>query len=143
MTTTANQPIINALTIDVEDYFQVSAFSKVISPQTWDQYECRVCQNTYRLLKLLEKHEVKATFFVLGWVAERFPELVQDIWADGHEIGCHGYWHQLIYNLTPDEFLADLRKATFMIEDVIGQKIESFRAPSFSIVKKSIWSTLR
>ncbi len=132
--------IINALSIDVEDYYQVSAFEDVVKRDAWDDYESRVCQNTYRLLQLLEKHDAKATFFVLGWVAQRFPELVQNIFAEGHEIGCHGYWHQLIYHLTPDQFQTDLRMATSIIEDASGHKVESYRAPSFSIVEQSLWA---
>ena len=125
---------------NVEDYYQVSAFADVVKRDAWDDYESRVCQNTYRLLQLLEEHDAKATFFVLGWVAQRFPELVQNIFAEGHEIGCHGYWHQLIYHLTPDQFQTDLRMATTIIEDASGHKVESYRAPSFSIVEQSLWA---
>ncbi|MBU4400362.1 MAG: polysaccharide deacetylase family protein, partial [Planctomycetes bacterium] len=100
--------ILNAFTVDVEDYFQVSAFEKHIPRDQWDRWESRVSANTHRVLELLDRHCVRATFFVLGWNAERHPELVREIHACGHEIGSHGYWHRLIYQQTPAEFRADL-----------------------------------
>ena len=97
-------PILNALTVDVEDYFQVSAFAASIDRRDWDKHPLRVENNTRRLLDLLDEREVKATFFVLGWVAERAANLVREIAARGHEVACHGYSHQLVYNQTPDIF---------------------------------------
>ena len=96
--------MLNAFTVDVEDYYHVSAFARYVDRRRWDDYESRVVPSTRRILELLDAHGVRGTFFVLGWVAERFPGLVRDIHARGHEIGSHGYWHQLIYNQSPDEF---------------------------------------
>jgi len=132
--------MVNALTVDVEDYFQVSAFEDVVKRSDWDHQESRVCQNTYRILDLFDEYEAQGTFFVLGWVAEKFPKLVTEISTRGHEIGCHTYWHRLIYNMTPDEFREDLRQATQTIEDILGKKVDSFRAPSFSIIERSLWA---
>lgn len=134
------EPILNALTIDVEDYFQVSAFESIVNRRDWDHYESRVCQNTYRILDLFEEQEAQGTFFVLGWVAKKFPKLVRDIASRGHEVGCHSYWHRLIYQMTPKEFREDLRQATQTLEDLVGHEINSFRAPSFSIVEDSLWA---
>ena len=102
---------VNYLTIDVEDYFQVAAFEKVISPSTWQNYPSRVEQNTRKILDLFDIHGVKGTFFIVGWTAERFPGLVKDIVERGHEIACHSYLHQKIYNQTPEEFRQDTKKA--------------------------------
>ncbi|HUG92487.1 MAG TPA: XrtA system polysaccharide deacetylase [Planctomycetaceae bacterium] len=132
--------VTNAFTVDVEDYFQVQAFAGRIDRRTWDDYPSRVVPNTHRVLKLLETHQVRGTFFVLGWVAERFPELVRDIQRAGHEIGCHTYWHRLIYEQTPEEFRDDLRRATRTLADITGESIVAFRAPCFSIVEKSLWA---
>ncbi|HBH51448.1 MAG TPA: polysaccharide deacetylase family protein [Planctomycetaceae bacterium] len=131
---------LNGFTIDVEDYFQVGAFAGEISPKTWDQYESRVVANTERILQMLDQHQTRATFFILGWVAERYPELVRRIDRGGHEIGSHSYWHQLIYEQTPDVFREDLRQSCDCLEQLIGRKIRLFRAPSFSIVNQSLWS---
>jgi len=132
--------ISNALTIDVEDYFQVSGFERDISRDSWDQYPSRVVQNTRRILSLLEYREIKATFFVLGWVADRFPELVHDIDKSGHEIGSHSYWHRLVYNLDPEEFREDLRRSRDVLQAITGKPVTSYRAPSFSITSKSLWA---
>ena len=132
--------VTNAISIDVEDYFQVSGFEKSVSRNDWDQYPSRVVQNTRRLLAILECHEVRATFFVLGWVAEKYPFLVKEICALGHEIGSHSYWHRLIYEMTPEEFRADLRRSIDILQDISGQKVSSFRAPSFSITDRSLWA---
>ena len=133
-------PVLNAFTVDVEDYFQVSAFEKDVSRHDWDRYDCRVVENTQRMLELLDRHGVRATFFVLGWIAERYPELVQQIHAAGHEIGSHGYWHRLIYEQTPEEFRDDLCRSRDILMDIIGQRIEAYRAPSFSVTKQSLWA---
>jgi polysaccharide deacetylase family protein (PEP-CTERM system associated) len=132
--------IVNAFTIDVEDYYQVSGFEDFISRDRWAQYESRVASNTGRMLSLLDRHGVKATFFVLGWVGNRYPQLVRDIHKAGHEIASHGYWHRLIYNQTPDEFRNDIRLSRKVLEDIIGQRVFIYRAPSFSITKRSSWA---
>lgn len=134
------QDRLHAFTVDVEDYFQVSAFERFIDRRTWDDYESRVVANTHRILKLMSRHGVHGTFFVLGWVAHKFPQLVKDIRQDGHEIGSHSYWHRLIYELTPEEFAADLRQSRAALEDVLGEPVRAFRAPSFSITKQSLWA---
>ena len=126
-------------TVDVEDYFQVSAFASVIRPEDWDHYECRVEQSTRSILELAAKHSTRGTFFVLGWIAERYPQLVREIQTAGHEIGCHSYWHQLVYELGPEQFRADLVKARDTLEDITGNRVRLFRAPSFSITWQSLW----
>ena len=130
----------NILTIDVEDYFQVSGFEDVIPRSSWDQLESRVEQNTDRLLELLAEFGVRATFFVLGWTAERHPALVRRIQGAGHELGCHSYSHRLIYRLNRKDFREDTRRAKGLIEDLTGTKVTGYRAPSFSITRKSLWA---
>ena len=132
--------MLNALTIDVEDYFQVEAFARQIDPKTWDSYPRRVEKNTDRILALLEQRGVRATFFVLGWVAEKYPALVKRIQGLGHEIGCHSYGHQAIYNGTYEDFERDLRRAKSVIENVTGRALKSYRAPSFSITSRTMWA---
>jgi polysaccharide deacetylase family protein (PEP-CTERM system associated) len=132
--------LCNAFTVDVEDYFQVSGFERQIPRSQWGSYESRVVENTRRVLRLLERHQVRATFFVLGWVAERYPGLVREIHRRGHEIGSHSYWHRLIYQQTPEEFRADLRRSRDVIEDAIGEPVTAYRAPSFSITASSLWA---
>lgn len=132
--------MINALTIDVEDYFHVTAFEKQIRPDTWDRHPLRVEDNTLRILDMLDEFAMKATFFVLGWVAERLPGLVREIQRRGHEIACHGYGHQLVYRLTPQEFRADISRAKKLLEDICGERVCGYRAPSYSITAKSLWA---
>ena len=132
--------IKNYLTVDVEDYFQVSAFEKIVGPDKWHHHTPRVVENTNKILDLFDTHKVKATFFVLGWIAEKFPDLVKKIDKNGHEIACHSYHHQLVYNLTPDEFKTDTLKAKNILEQITGKKIKGYRAPSYSITKKSLWA---
>lgn len=132
--------IVNAMTVDVEDYFQVSAFDAVVSRAAWDQVETRVVANTSRLIDLFEQAGVKATFFVLGWVAERFPSLIRRLADRGHEVASHGYHHQLAYMLTPQQFREDVRSAKMALEDAIGAPVRGFRAPSYSIVESSLWA---
>ena len=132
--------MVNALTIDVEDYFHVQAFAGIIAPDHWRHYPLRVERNTYRLLELLERRHARSTFFVLGWVAERCPTLLQDIFSAGHEIGSHGYGHQMITCDDQKAFRADLSRATSVIEDKIGTKLRCFRAPSYSITAKTLWA---
>ena len=136
---TSNQ-MLNAFTVDVEDYFQVTAFEQDIPRSKWPDFSSRVVQNTQRLLELLDRHRVHGTFYVLGWIAERFPQLVSDIHAAGHEIGSHSYWHHLIYQQTPDEFRDDLRRSRDVLTNIIGEKITCYRAPTFSITRKSWWA---
>ena len=131
---------VNAFTVDVEDYFQVSAFERQIDRGSWEQYPHRVVRNTARILDLLAEHDVRATFYVLGWVADRYPQLVRRIAAEGHELGSHSYWHHLVYSMTPDEFRLDLRRSKEAIEDAAGCRVDSFRAPSFSITARSMWA---
>jgi polysaccharide deacetylase family protein (PEP-CTERM system associated) len=125
--------ITNALTIDVEDYFQVSAFAPHIDRADWDSCECRVERNVARILAMLEEHGVKATFFTLGWIAERYPGVVRDIVSGGHELASHGYGHQRASDLTPDAFSEDIRSAKVLLEDLGGTEVKGYRAPSFSI----------
>jgi len=135
-----NEMVANALTVDVEDYFQVSAFESQVNRDQWDDFECRVEANTDRLLDLFESLGVKGTFFVLGWVADRYPGLVKRIHQAGHELASHGYWHRLIYQQTPDEFREDLRRSIGAIGDVTGVSVTTYRAPSFSITRRSWWA---
>ena len=137
---TQAQQFDGAFTVDVEDYFHVSAFADVISPNDWDHYDCRVVGSTRRILEIAARHATRGTFFVLGWVAERFPELVREIQSAGHEIGCHSHQHQLVYELGPDRFRADLIRARDTLEYIIGEPVRSYRAPSFSITRRSLWA---
>ncbi len=132
--------ILNAFTVDVEDYYHVSAFSQKISHAEWDHFPSRVVDNTHRLLKILERHSVQGTFFVLGWVARKFPKLVREIQQGGHEIGCHSFWHRLIYDMHPDEFRMDLRESRDELEQIVGTPVLAHRAPSFSITSRSLWA---
>ncbi|WP_131111391.1 XrtA system polysaccharide deacetylase [Sulfuricystis thermophila] len=124
---------INALTIDVEDYFQVSAFAPYIDRGEWDQRECRVERNVARILALLDRHNVKATFFTLGWIAERHPGVVREIVANGHELASHGYGHERANRLSREAFADDVLRAKGILEDLSGQEVKGYRAPSFSI----------
>jgi len=132
--------IVNAMTCDVEDYFQVSAFDAVVPRSHWETLPSRVVPNTERLLGIFEESGVTATFFLLGWVAERFPSLVKDIAARGHEVASHGYGHRLVYDQTPDAFREDVRRAKAIIEDRSGQEVRGYRAPSYSITQRSLWA---
>jgi polysaccharide deacetylase family protein (PEP-CTERM system associated) len=131
---------LNALTVDVEDYFHVSAFTDVVPRSQWDHLESRVCRNTERILDILSDAGVRATFFVLGWVAERHPDLVRRIHAAGHELASHSYEHRLVYDLTPNAFRQDLRRAKQAIEQASGVTVAGYRAPSFSITQASLWA---
>lgn len=133
-------PIVNAMTIDVEDYFQVSAFAPHIRRSEWDTMPCRVEQNVDRILQLLEDAEVHATFFTLGWVAERYPDLVRRISSAGHELASHGFAHQRATDQDPDAFLADIRLAKAVLEDISGCAVHGYRAPSFSVGPKNPWA---
>ena len=126
--------------VDVEDYFQVSAFEKIAPTSSWDGFPSRVERNTYRLIDLLAQHHASATFFTLGWVAERFPALVRAIVSAGHEVASHSYWHRRVTTLTPNAFRADLRQSKSVLEQLCGQPVIGYRAPSFSIVPGVEWA---
>ncbi len=132
--------IRNALTVDVEDYFHVSAFAGKINREDWGAYESRIERNTCRLLDLFDKRRQKSTFFVLGWVAERYPGLVKNIASGGHEVACHGYSHELIYNQTPEIFRQDTVRAKCVLEDIVQGPVLGYRAASFSITERSKWA---
>lgn len=132
--------MLNALTIDVEDYFQVANFEKVVGFYNWDRYESRVADNTIKILDIFSEKNVKATFFVLGWIAQRFPGLVKKIHSQGHEIASHGYSHQLIYQQSPLEFKQDIRNTNILLEQITGKPVLGYRAPTYSITKDSLWA---
>jgi polysaccharide deacetylase family protein (PEP-CTERM system associated) len=131
---------LNAITVDVEDYFHVQAFAGVIGRSDWERYPSRVERNTFRLLEMFASRQVRATFFVLGWVAEKFPGLVQAIGKAGHRVGCHGYAHRAIYDGSEMDFRDDVRRAREIIEDILGIPVTSFRAPSYSITSETLWA---
>ncbi len=133
-------PVVNAMTIDVEDYFHVSVFDGVVPRHFWEGFESRVCANTERLLDIFEAYEVTGTFFVLGWVAERFPQLVRRIAAAGHEVASHGYGHRLVYDQTPKAFREDVRRAKALLEREAGTPVLGYRAPSYSVTPRSLWA---
>jgi polysaccharide deacetylase family protein (PEP-CTERM system associated) len=128
------------MTVDVEDYYHVSAFANVIKPKDWDQWPSTVERNTRALLDLFDESRIKATFFVLGWVAERFSPLIREIAARGHEIASHGYSHQLVYKQTPAEFRRETRESKSLLEDIVQQSVIGYRAASYSITRKSLWA---
>lgn len=132
--------MINALSVDVEDYYQVSAFRSIVKFTDWSRYESRLASNIDKLLTILAEEGVRATFFILGWVAENYPEIVRRIRAAGHEIASHGYAHRLVYEQKPDEFLSDFKKSLDITERITGNKILGFRAASFSITKETLWA---
>ncbi|WP_447977181.1 XrtA system polysaccharide deacetylase [Candidatus Nitrospira bockiana] len=131
---------MNVLSIDVEEYFHVSAFEDVVKAADWERFESRVEATTGRLLDRLSAAKASATFFVLGWVAERHPALVRRIHAEGHEVACHGYGHQVLTDLTPDQFRADVRRAKAILEDLVGEPVLGYRAPSFTIMEDTVWA---
>ncbi len=132
--------VTNALTIDVEDYFQVSAFAPHIPRSEWPTRECRVERNVDRILAMLDQHGTKATFFTLGWIAERYPELIRRIVAEGHELASHGYGHERASEQTAAAFFADINLAKLILEDLAGQEVKGYRAPSFSIGQHNLWA---
>lgn len=127
------------MTVDVEDYFHVSAFEDVISKNNWDSLECRVEQNTFRLLDLFAQYNVKSTFFTLGWVAERCPALIKEIVNQGHELASHGYSHKRALGMSASEFKADVQRSKNILEDLSGQPVFGYRAPSFSVKDDNAW----
>lgn len=133
-------PIRNALTVDVEDYFQVSAFAASIARETWDQLPCRVERNIALILEIFSEHKVRATFFTLGWIAERYPSMVRSIVAQGHELASHGYAHRRATDQNREEFLQDIVRAKRLLEDIGGVDVKGYRAPSFSIGRGNLWA---
>lgn len=136
----SDSKVVNAFTVDVEDYYQVSAFDRYIPRSSWGSQESRVASSTLRILDLLDQAEVKGTFFVLGWVADQHPDLVREIQRRGHEIASHSYWHRLVYEQSPEEFRQDLMRSREVLQQITGQAITAYRAPSFSITAKSMWA---
>ena len=132
--------VTNALTIDVEDYFQVSAFAPHIGRHEWNSRECRVERNVTRILEILSRRQVKATFFTLGWIAERYPRLIRQIAEQGHEVASHGYGHERASDQTEAAFFADVQLAKVILEDLSGAEVKGYRAPSFSIGKTNLWA---
>lgn len=132
--------VVNAMSVDVEDYFQVSAFERVAARADWCGFESRVVNNTHQLLEIFHRHGVRSTFFVLGWVAQRFPFLIKEIAGLGHEVASHGFNHELVYSLTPAQFREDVRRAKHTLEQAAGVAIRGYRAPSFSIVTDTQWA---
>lgn len=130
----------NAFTVDVEDYFQVEAFKTSIDRDSWDGRECRVEANTQRILALLASHDTQATFFILGWVAERYPQLVRDIIDGGHEVGSHGYDHKLVYRQQRAEFADETERSKKILEDITGVKVKGYRAATYSVIESSLWA---
>lgn len=139
-TSTSPAALVNALTIDVEDYFQVSAFAPYIQRSDWDARECRVERNVGRILDMLAAQNTHATFFTLGWIAQRYPHLVRRIADEGHEVASHGYGHERVSDLTPETFAHDIRTAKQLLEDIAGVEVTGYRAPSFSIGQGNLWA---
>jgi polysaccharide deacetylase family protein (PEP-CTERM system associated) len=140
MTATPATPVVNAMSIDVEDYFHVSVFDGIVPRAAWAGMESRVVANTERLLDIFDEYAVRSTFFVLGWVGERHPDLVRAIVQRGHEVASHGYAHRLVYDQTPSAFRDDVRRAKAILEDAAGRKVTGYRAPSYSITPRSLWA---
>ncbi len=132
--------ITNSMTVDVEDYFQVSAFEKIIPRSEWDNISARVEKNTERVLDMFDEAGVKGTFFMLGWVAERYPGLVKRIVADGHELASHGYSHIRVVHQKPPAFFDDIVRTKKLLEDMSGQEVRGYRAASYSIGAKNLWA---
>jgi polysaccharide deacetylase family protein (PEP-CTERM system associated) len=139
-TATGAGAIVNALTIDVEDYFQVSALAPYIPRSEWDSRTSRIERNVDQILAMLDDHDANATFFTLGWIAERYPEIVRRIVASGHELASHGYAHQRATNQSPEGFYSDIRLARILLEDIGGVAVKGYRAPSFSIGEANPWA---
>lgn len=135
-----NPQITNVMSVDVEDYFQVGAFEHTIARTDWERWPCRVEANIERILALFERHDIKATFFTLGWIAERYPQMVRGIVAAGHELASHGYGHQRVTALSSNEFRNDVMRAKSLLEDLSGHAVSGYRAPSFSIGSGNLWT---
>src|SRR5690606_6074562 len=134
------QPIVNAMTIDVEDYFHVQAFAGVIDRAKWSSMEYRAEANTHTFLRFFDEPSIRATFFVLGWVAQKSPALVREIQAAGHEIACHGMSHRLVYEQTPEVFREETFASKALLEDITGTKVAGYRAATYSITQRSLWA---
>jgi len=134
------ESVLNAFTVDVEDYYQVSAFASVVTKKEWPSFESRVERNTRKILDLLDEHGTKGTFFILGWVAERQAQLVREIESRGHEIGCHGFSHDLVYNQEPALFRQETLRAKCFLEDTLGKAVVGYRAASYSVTRRSLWA---
>lgn len=132
--------MMNVMSVDVEDWFCVYNLSRLIRYADWDRYESRVERSTARLLDLFRAHKVEATFFVLGWVADRFPDLVKEIERRGHEVATHGYSHRLLTFMRPEEFRVDLQRSLEVLARATSQEVRGFRAPSFSVTRKTLWA---
>ncbi len=132
--------ILNALSVDVEDWFHVSLFRRHVKRSHWDDLESTVAPNVCRILNLFAKYDVRATFFILGWVAERYPEIVLAIKEQGHEIASHGYGHQVVFEQTPTEFYDDVKRSIEILENIGGAPVKGYRAPSYSITRASLWA---
>jgi polysaccharide deacetylase family protein (PEP-CTERM system associated) len=132
--------LVNAMTVDVEDYFHVTAFAGSLDRSKWPTLESRVERNTQQLLELFARHQVRITFFVLGWVAERCPGLIRELHRAGHEIACHGLTHELVYKQTPALFREETQRSKAMLEDLIGAKVRGYRAATYSITAQSLWA---
>ena len=133
-------PPKHLMSVDVEDYFMVEAFANSISQDSWETRPSRVAMSTLRILDLFDRYSVKGTFFFVGWVAHKFPKLVREVHARGHELACHSYWHRTVYSQTQDEFREDTQAAVRAIEDAAGVKVFGYRAPSWSITKDCLWA---
>jgi polysaccharide deacetylase family protein (PEP-CTERM system associated) len=132
--------MLNALTFDIEDYFQVEAFKNYVKFDQWPTFQSRVVQNTRKITDILDERNVKATFFILGWVAERFPDMVKYLADNGHEIASHGYAHDMVYTQSPENFAKDLAKSVEILEQISGTTVIGYRAPTYSIVEESFWA---
>ena len=132
--------ILNGLSFDIEDWFQVENLKGAISAKDWSQCDLRVVENTRKILRLLDSYNTKATFFILGWIAERCPSLIREIAGKGHEIASHGYRHELVYKMTPGEFLEDIRRSKEILEAISGETVYGYRAPSFSLTPETGWA---
>ena len=132
--------IKNAMTVDVEDYFQVSAFEPVVPKASWSDRECRVERNTDRTLAMFDECGVKGTFFVMGWVAEHYPDLIKRIVEQGHELAAHSYWHKRVTSQSRSEFYDDSKQTKSLLEDISGIEVRGYRAPSYSIGRDNLWA---
>jgi len=128
---------MNILTFDIEDWYNCDFITPDLD---WDKYEVRIYEGVDRILQELDKHQLKATFFCLGWIAEKHPDVIRKIHVQGHHIGCHSYQHELATRFSPEEFKNDTQKAKFLIEDLIGEPVDAYRAPGFSITEGNIWA---
>jgi len=132
--------ILNALTVDVEDWYHICAVGDYLPQDKWDAYEVRVTKTVERVLEMLDRHGTKVTFFVLGYVAEHHPDLVERIYENGHEVATHGTFHQRIFEMTPDEFRKDLRRSMAVLEKITGERPIGYRAPEWSITRETLWA---